>query len=142
MRKHGVFSPTHVIFARFEFDSVIYYHFCSFRVSLIYWWWFVVVIRLEDYSTLFLLIFGLMELLTFLWKTCFVEKVFKINLSKNKSVLFFGKKRENRNEFPFFLSLLCLCNILIAIVLLFLFWTKTKTIPTPILKILHFFSII
>ena len=35
---------------------------------------------LEDYLTLFLLIFGLMELFTFLRKTFFVEKVLEINL--------------------------------------------------------------
>jgi hypothetical protein len=57
----------------------IYCNFCSFRVPFIYWKWFVVVLPLEYYLTLFLVSFGLKELFTFLWKTCFVEKVFKIN---------------------------------------------------------------
>jgi len=33
----------------------------------------VVVLRLEDYLISFLVIFGLMEFFTFLWKTCYVE---------------------------------------------------------------------
>ena len=62
-----------IISARFEFDLAIYSTFCSFWVSFIYWQWFVVVSRLNDHLTLFLLNFALIELFTFLWKSCFVE---------------------------------------------------------------------
>ena len=47
----GVVSRTHVIFASFEFQSVIWFSFCSFWISSIFLWWFEVVLRLEDYST-------------------------------------------------------------------------------------------
>ena len=76
----GIFSPTNIIFAGFEFELVIKSSFCPFWFSFIYWWWFVVVLRLEDYLTLFLLIFGFIELFTFLWKTCLVEKVLNFKL--------------------------------------------------------------
>jgi hypothetical protein len=55
-----------LVYARFEFDSVIYCNFGSYWVSFIYRCWFLVVSRLVDYLILFLLIFGLMEFFTFL----------------------------------------------------------------------------
>ena len=54
----------------------------------------MVVLRLEDCLTLFPLIFDLMELFIFLWKTCFVEKVFKINFySFFINIVFIIKKK-------------------------------------------------
>ena len=47
----------------------------------------MVVLRFKDYSTLFLLIVGLVELFTFLWKTYSVENVFKINFTKRSAIL-------------------------------------------------------
>ena len=68
-------------FARFEFDSFL--SFFSFWILFIYWWVFVTFWRLGDYLPLFLLIFGVLHLITFLWKTCFVETFFKLLLERN-----------------------------------------------------------
>jgi hypothetical protein len=73
--KAWVLSLLVLISACFEFDLVIYCNFCLFWVSFINQCWFVVSCWV-DYLILFLFIFGLMEFFTFLWKTCFVEKVF------------------------------------------------------------------
>jgi len=75
-KAHALSALLMLFFARFEFDSAIYRNFSSFRVLFIYWLRSVVISRLEGVLTLFLLILAFMELFTFLWKTCLVEKVF------------------------------------------------------------------
>ena len=91
----GLSALLMLIYARFEFDLVIYCNFCSFWVSFIYWWWFVVLLLLVDYSILFLLIVCFMKFFTFLSKTYFVEKVFLINFCSFFIDIFFSwnKKR-------------------------------------------------
>ena len=63
-------------------------NFCSFWVWLGYLFWFLFALgfiyvlmvicglHLEDYLTLLLLIFSLMDHFTFIWQTCFEKKVF------------------------------------------------------------------
>ena len=83
-----------LISTSFEFD---YGNFCLYWISFIDCWWFVVVLSLEEYFTLFLQIFGLMELFTFLWKGNLVKTLFE-SISKHGRCSGYIKIRKNKTQ--------------------------------------------